>query len=89
MKTPEEVYMKRRIREQDYRKRKYEKLNHTYDCGIWYKKDKNGHKYYTIEPTRNKKWIRRYNNKRIRRYKGDISDGADYRKLNEHWWIIY
>ena len=81
--------MKRKIKEQEWRRKKYKELSHDYDCGIWKTTNDEGVEYYATYKTREKKWLRKYNNKRIRRFKGEISNGAHYRKINEHWYILY
>jgi len=33
-------------------------------------------------------YMKKYNNRRLRQFHGELNDGNHYRKVNEHWWII-
>ena len=28
-------------------------------------------------------------NRKVRRYKGEIAPGGDYRKISDYWWMLY
>lgn len=34
------------------------------------------------------KYYKRYGNKKVRRYKGKISNGGMYKKVSEFWWMV-
>ena len=35
------------------------------------------------------KWIKKQCNKKVRRYKGEISNGGNYKKIEDFWWEMY
>lgn len=95
-KSPEQKYRRKRLdhksRSEWFNRRTGEWEVETWEWGHkGYQTEisKDGKEYVKMWKHRDKKWLRQYNNKRIRRYKGPISNGSDYKKLNEHWWIIY
>lgn len=53
----------------------------------------NGEKGYYVEekwkPKAAIKFKKKENNRRLRRYKGELSNGNYYRKVSEMWWDIY
>ena len=74
--------------EQRKLKRLYNELgNYYYVNGVWIKDGRYTRVYG--RPNGYNDYMKKYNNKRIRHYDGELLDGSYYRKVFEHWWNIY
>lgn len=87
--------MKKRILEQAYRRKTLNRQSKWYhddligghSCGETTSKD--GKKYIEKYDMPNKKYYRKYGARKVRRYKGDISNGSSYKRFYDLWWDVY
>ena len=80
---PEQVYRRKKL----HTRSQYDGYYYGNDCDV--RVDDAGKEYVSYYKMPAKKWLRTVNNGKVRRFKGDISNGASYRKLSEFWWEIY
>ena len=68
-------------------KRLHEETMHHYGAGVWYDEEKG--RYIRYYQPRRAKWIKKYCNRAVRRYKGRLTNKGTYRKVAEFWWMMW
>lgn len=95
IKTPSPLYSKsksktnKKYRPNHHARKQVEKkkLDKLYNTSAWWAViDKNTHKKrnYIL----NGKYCRKYSNRCVRRYRKEIGNGGNYRKLYDYWWEV-
>lgn len=71
--------------EQERLKKLNSKIDNSYPSAVYFDRDK-GRYVRLYRDKERSRFIKHKNNKKVRRYKGDIRNGNHYRKLSEFWW---
>ena len=70
----------------------YAKTKHKYARGCWYDEEQDRLiRFQMSKKGRGNRygWVKHRCNKKVRRYKGDLSAKGTYRKIAEFWWEVF
>ncbi len=88
--TSEMIMGYRRSRERNRRLKKlYNKTKTSYGAGAYYDECKGRYIKYCPKKPGAAKYLRKVSNKKVRKYKGYLKQGASYRKVDEYQWKLY
>lgn len=71
--------------EQERLKKLNSKIDNSYPSAVYFD-DRRGRYVRLYRDRERSRFIKHKNNKRVRRYQGEIRNGNHYRKISEFWW---